>query len=128
MDRDTNLSIFDSIADHACGILRALKTEGTDRDRITNNHYSTKNLIRRLLSLAWQFRADCVWSVVLSLLLLLLGIVGLKLLGLVIDIIRRALDHSLPPSVYPFGWHPPPDWSALQTVTAIAVTIMVLAL
>ena len=128
MDRDTNLSIFDSIADHACGILRALKTEGTDRDRITDNHYSTKNLIRRLLSLAWQFRADCVWSVVLSLLLLLLGIAGLKLLGLVIDIIRRALDHSLPPSVYPFDWHPPPDWSALQTVTAIAVTIMVLAL
>ena len=65
---------------------------------------------------------------VLSLVLLLLGISGLKLLGLVIDVIRRALDPTLPTSVYPFGLHPPVSWSALQTVTAIAVTIMVLAL
>ena len=76
-----------------------------------------------LLALAWQFRADCVWSVVLSLVLLLLGIMGLKLLGLVIDVIRRALDSSLPPPVYPLGWQPPAEWSALQTVTVIAVTI-----
>jgi hypothetical protein len=54
-----------------------------------------------------MFRADCVWSVVLSLVLLLLGIAGLKLLGLVIDVIRRALDPSLPPPAYPFGWNPP---------------------
>jgi len=75
-----------------------------------------------------MFRADCVWSVVLSLILLLLGIAGLKLLGLVIDVIRRALDSSLPPPIYPFGWHPPAAWSALQIVTAIAVTIMLIAL
>ena len=53
---------------------------------------------------------------------------GLKLLGLVIDVIRRALDLSLPPPVYPLGWNPPPGWSALQVVTAIAVMIMLLAL
>ena len=65
---------------------------------------------------------------VLSLILLLFGIAGLKLLGLVIDVIRRALDPSLPSPAYPFGWNPPATWSALQIVTAIAVTIMVLAL
>jgi ATP-binding cassette subfamily B protein len=75
-----------------------------------------------------MFRADCIWSVVLSLILLLLGIAGLKLLGLVIDVIRRALDSSLPPPIYPFGWNPPATWSALQIVTAIAVTIMLIAL
>ena len=101
---------------------------GKDNDRATDERYSTGILIRRLLALAWQFRADCVWSVVLSLVLLLLGIMGLKLLGLVIDVIRRALDPSLPPPVYPFGWQPPAEWSALQTVTAIAAAIMVLAL
>ncbi|MES1180832.1 MAG: ABC transporter ATP-binding protein, partial [Verrucomicrobiota bacterium] len=68
-----------------------------------------------------------MWSVVLSLILLLFGIAGLKLLGLVIDVIRRALDPSLPAPLYPFGWNPPATWSALQTVTAIAVTIMVIA-
>jgi ATP-binding cassette subfamily B protein len=59
--------------------------------------------------------------------LLLLGIMGLKLLGLVIDVIRRALDPALPAPVYPLGWIPPATWSALQIVTAIAVAIMVLA-
>jgi ABC-type multidrug transport system fused ATPase/permease subunit len=65
---------------------------------------------------------------VLSLWLLLLGITGLKLLGLVIDIIRQALEPSLPPPVYPLGWIPPAGWSALQVVAAIAVMIMLLAL
>ena len=35
--------------------------------------------------------------------LLLLGIAGLKLLGVVIDVIRYTLDPSLPAPVYPFG-------------------------
>ncbi len=99
----------------------------TDNRSATDERYSTRELVRRLLSLAWQFRADCVWSVGLSLVLLLLGIMGLKLLGLVIDVIRHALDASLPPPLYPFGWQPPAEWSALQSVTAIAVTIMLLA-
>ena len=120
--------IFDSIADCNCGILDVLKASETDNNMATDERYSTRKLVRRLLSLAWQFRADCVWSVVLSLILLLLGIMGLKLLGLVIDVIRRALDPSLPPPLYPFGWNPPAEWSALQIVTAIAVTIMLLAM
>ena len=120
--------IFDSIADSACSILEALKTTGKDTNVTADDRYSEKELIRRLLALAWQFRADCIWSVVLSLVLLLLGIMGLKLLGLVVDVIRRALDPSFPPAVYPLGWNPPAGWSALQIVTAIAVTIMILAL
>jgi ABC-type multidrug transport system fused ATPase/permease subunit len=120
--------IFDSIAGSGCGILGVLKTSRTDNHIATDDRYSTEKLVRRLLSLAWQFRADCIWSVVLSLVLLLLGIAGLKLLGLVVDVIRRALDPSLPPPVYPFGWNPPATWSALQIVTAIAVAIMALAM
>ena len=64
----------------------------------------------------------------LSLILLLLGIAGLQLLGLVIDVIRQALDSSLPPPAYPFGWHPPATWSALQIVTVLALTIVAQAL
>jgi ATP-binding cassette subfamily B protein len=120
------LKIFGSIAESICDILDALKK--TKNDSAAKGKYSTKELIRRLLALAWQFRADCVWSVVLSLMLLLLGIAGLKLLGLVIDVIRQAIDSSLPSPVYPFGWHPPKTWSALRIVTAIAVVIMLLAM
>ncbi|MGD1089231.1 MAG: ABC transporter ATP-binding protein, partial [Verrucomicrobiota bacterium] len=105
-----------------------LKTSGTSNDSTADERYSTGKLVRRLLTLVWRFRADCVWSIVLSLVLLLLGIAGLKLLGLVIDVIRRALNPSLPPPAYPFGWNPPPTWSALQIVTALALTIVALAL
>lgn len=93
-----------------------------------DNRYSTGILVRRLFALAWQFRADCIWSTVLSLLLLLLGIAGLQLLGLVIDVIRQALNPSLPPPAYPFGWHPPANWSALAIVTALALAIVMQAL
>jgi len=59
---------------------------------------------------------------------LLLGIAGLKWLGLAIDVIRFALDPKLPPPAYPFGWHPPTGWSALQIVTALALAIVGLAI
>ncbi|HEY5298472.1 MAG TPA: ABC transporter ATP-binding protein [Verrucomicrobiae bacterium] len=100
---------------------------GIENQTAADARYATGKLVRRLFTLAWQFRADCVWSVVLSLVLLLLGIAGLKFLGVVIDVIRHALNSSLPPPIYPFGWNPPAGWSALQIVTAIAMTIMVLA-
>ncbi|HEY1788028.1 MAG TPA: ABC transporter ATP-binding protein [Verrucomicrobiae bacterium] len=94
-----------------------------------DDRYSTGNLVRRLLALAWRFRGDCIWSVVLSLALLLLGIVGLKLLGVVIDVIHHAMNPSgTPPPAYPFGWHPPADWSALQIVTALALAIVAQAI
>ncbi len=90
----------------------------------TGERYPTRELVRRLLSLAWRFRADCLWSLVLSVVLLLLGIAGLKLLGVVIDVIRYALDPTLPAPVYPFGWKPPAAWAALQVVTALALAIV----
>jgi len=81
-----------------------------------------------LLGLAWQFRRDCLLSLALSLTLLLLGLVGLQLLGLVIDVIRYALDPSQRPPIYPFGWLPPHKWTPLQTVTALALAIVAQAL
>jgi ATP-binding cassette subfamily B protein len=107
--------------------LDVLKTSGTLGQRPADERYATGKLVRRLFALAWQFRADCIWSTVLSLVLLLLGIAGLQLLGLVIDVIRQALDPSLPPPAYPFGWQPPANWSALQIVTSLALAIVIQA-
>lgn len=91
--------------------------------------YSTGDLVRRLMSLAWRFRGDCILSVVLSLLLLLLGITGLKLLGVVIDVIRHTMNPAgAAAPQYPFGWHPPAGWSGLQIVTALALAIVVQAI
>lgn len=67
-------------------------------------------------------------SVVLSLALLLLSIAGLKLLGVVIDVISHALNASAPAPQYPFGWQPPSEWSPLQIVTALALAIVAQAI
>ena len=76
------------------------------------------------LALAWQFRGDCLRSLVLSVMLLLLGLVGLQLLGVVIDVIRHALDPAQRAPVYPFGWTPPAGWTPVHMVTVMAVAIV----
>jgi len=92
------------------------------------SRYSTGMLVRRLLALAWKFRANCLWSTVLNLALLILAIAGLQLLGLVIDVIRQAVNPALPPPIYPLGWHPPSLWSPLQIVTLLSLAIVAQAL
>ncbi len=86
--------------------------------------YSNRVLVRRLLALAWQFRGDCLVSLLLSLLLLLLGLAGLQLLGLVIDVVRHALDAAQRAPVYPFGWKPPQRWTPLEIVTVLSGAIV----
>ncbi|HVU07688.1 MAG TPA: ABC transporter ATP-binding protein [Verrucomicrobiae bacterium] len=108
--------------------MSVLKMLGTAKLTSADERYSTSELVRRLLALAWKFRKDCLLSVGLSLVLLLLGLAGLQMLGVVIDVIRHALDPSQHVPVYPFGWHPPDDWSPLQIVTALALAIMAQAI
>ncbi len=86
--------------------------------------YRTGELVRRLLALAWQFRGDCLRSLLLSVFLPLLGLAGLQLLGVVIDVIRHALDPAQRAPVYPFGWRPPSSWTPLEVVTALALAIV----
>ncbi len=90
----------------------------------SSREYPTGELVRRLVALAWRYRADFLLSVSLSLVLLLLGLLGLQLLGVVIDVIRHALDPSLRTPRYPFGWTPPAQWTALQIVTGLALAIV----
>ncbi|HVU27796.1 MAG TPA: ABC transporter ATP-binding protein [Verrucomicrobiae bacterium] len=120
--------VFDSIAGFDCRIMPVLKMSGTTKLASADERYSTRKLVRRLLILAWKFRKDCLLSVGLSLVLLLLGLAGLQMLGVVIDVIRHALDPSQHAPVYPFGWHPPDNWSPLHIVTALALAIVAQAI
>jgi ATP-binding cassette subfamily B protein len=86
--------------------------------------YPPRELAKRLTLLAWQYRQDFLWSLGLSVALLLLGLLGLQLLGVVIDVIRYALDPSLPAPHYPFDWQPPANWTPLQIVTALSAAIV----
>jgi ATP-binding cassette subfamily B protein len=86
--------------------------------------YTTAQLARRLIALAWRFRLDCLVSLTLSLVLLLLGIWGLQFLGVVIDVIRYTLDPAQQSPRYPFGWVPPLGWPALKIVTVLSLGII----
>jgi len=97
-------------------------------DAKTDFRYSTGELMRRLFLLAWQFRTDCLLILFLSIVLLLLALLGLQLLGVVIDVIRHALDATSHVPVYPFGWEPPKGWTPLHIVTALSLAIVVQAL
>src|SRR5215472_16175997 len=90
--------------------------------------YGTGELVRRLLELAWRFRADCLLSLFLSLVLLLLGLAGLQLLGVAIDVIRHTLDPAQRAPVYPFHWMPPTQWTPLQIITTLSLAIVAQAL
>ena len=89
--------------------------------------YSDGELGRRLLALAWRFRRDCLLSLVMSVALLLLGLLGLQLLGVVVDVIRHALDSTQRAPAYPFGWIPPSTWAPLQIITGLSLAIIVQA-
>jgi len=88
---------------------------------------SAWRLVARLMGLAWRFRGDFLLSLGLSVAVLALGLAGLQLLGVVIDVIRHALDPAGRPPAYPFGWTPPADWSALRIVTVLSLGIIVQA-
>jgi hypothetical protein len=53
---------------------------------------STAGPLYRLLALSWQYRAQCLLVFVLQVVLLVLGVAGLGLTGVAIDVVRRALD------------------------------------
>jgi ATP-binding cassette subfamily B protein len=89
--------------------------------------YPTQELVRRLLALAWRFRADCLISLVLSGALLFLALTGLQFLGVVVDVLRHAVDPAQRLPLYPFGWVPPPSWSPLAIVSVLSVGIVVQA-
>lgn len=90
--------------------------------------YTTGELVQRLVLLAWRFRWDCLLSLGLSLLLLLLSLLGLQWLGVVIDVIRHELNPEQPVPHYPFGWDPPVGWSALRIAGALSLAILAQAL
>jgi ATP-binding cassette subfamily B protein len=105
-----------------------LKIPPQPSTKAESRDYPTGELVRRLLGVAWIYRANFLLSLAFSLALLLLGLLGLQLLGVVIDVIRHALDPSQRPPVYPLGWHPPAAWTPLQIVTGLSMAIIAQAL
>lgn len=84
-------------------------------------------LIRRLLLLAWRFRAGCLHILAQQAGLVLLGLGSLSFTGLGIDTIRQAIDPGSPAPMWPWGWEPPERWSPMSTITFIAAVTLLVA-
>ena len=68
---------------------------------------SNAQILRRLFGLAWQYRHDCLAVLAHQAALLALGLAGLGVVGLAVDVIRSALDPSAAPPPWPLGLRPP---------------------
>ena len=87
----------------------------------------SSRLVRRLLGLSWQYRKECVAVFSFQVVLLGLGVSGLKLSGLAIDVTRRALDPAVSPPRWPFGLALPPEWGPAKLLLLIGSLVLVMA-
>jgi ABC-type multidrug transport system fused ATPase/permease subunit len=90
--------------------------------------YTQRELLRRLLAMAWQHRAGCMWLIAQQAALVLLSLAGLGGIGIAIDFLRHRVEPSLGPMSFPFGWLPPAAWSDMQVLGAIAGGVVFVAL
>lgn len=85
-------------------------------------------VILRLLKISWHYRRACVQVLVLQLILVAMGLGGLGLTGVAIDFLRHAIDPSVKPPLWPFGLHPPSEWSPFLVLFILSGGILLLAL
>lgn len=92
---------------------------------------SNFQLVGRLWSLAWRYRAASLKVVLLQFVLLALALSGLGLLGLGIDVVGYGFNpvgEDNPGGAkaprWPFGIQPPGAWDPLQKVALVAVFIV----
>lgn len=84
-------------------------------------------LLRRLLSLSWRYWRQCLAVFGYQVVLLALGVSGLGLSGLAIDVIRHALEGGTPAPRWPLGFTPPP-WTTPGLLGLLGGLVLVAAL
>ncbi|MEM6333645.1 MAG: ABC transporter ATP-binding protein [Planctomycetota bacterium] len=95
--------------------------------RLAESSLTNGQIIRRLLRLAWQYKAYALLTLGLQLVLLVMAVTGLGLLGLGVDELGAHVDPDAEPPAWPFGIPRPDSWSPMQRVGAIAAGIFAIA-
>lgn len=85
-------------------------------------------LVRRLLAMGWSYRRGSIRILVLQIILLTIGLAGLSLTGLGIDVIHSEIEPTFKAPAWPFGLAPPDGWPSMGKIGAIAGTILLLAM
>ncbi|HVY31327.1 MAG TPA: ABC transporter ATP-binding protein [Polyangiaceae bacterium] len=81
--------------------------------------------MKRLLALAWRYRQQCIAVFAYQVVLLGLGVCGLGLSGLAIDLLRHAIMHAPSPH-WPLGFTPP-AWSTLRLLFLLGGLVLAAA-
>ncbi len=87
---------------------------------------SHAHLLRRLLALSWRYRGQCIAVFACQVVLLGLGVLGLGLSGLAIDVIRHALEPGSAPPVWPWGLKPQLG-STVQVLLTLGAAVLTAA-
>jgi ATP-binding cassette subfamily B protein len=84
-------------------------------------------IVGRLLALSWHYRRECLKVLIFQVVLLGMGLGGLGLSGVAIDVLRQTLQAQAPAPRWPFGLAPPPGTDPLTAVIAIGAVILLMA-
>lgn len=87
-----------------------------------------RRTFRRLAALTWQYRHTCLKLLALQFVLLGLGMSGLALAGMGVDVIRYEIESHTAPTKWPLGFHPPAHWHGFPLLVGLAAAVAVLAL
>ncbi len=85
--------------------------------------YTQRELLRRLLDLAWEQRAGCLKLIAQQASLVILSLAGLGGIGLGIDYVRHVLEHTTSAPMFPLGWKPPADWRPMQVLSLLSLWV-----
>lgn len=81
-------------------------------------------VLRRLVAVAWRFRARVFAVLGLQALLLAMTLGGLGFTGLAIDVVRHSFDGSAPNPAWPLGLTPPIRWGTLEQLLVIGGAVL----
>lgn len=84
-------------------------------------------LLSRLVRLTMRYGWGAAGLVLLNIALLALGLAGLGGVGVAIDFLREQVQPGSPPAKFPFGWHPPADWTPRTVLLALGLCIFAAA-
>lgn len=101
-------------------------------EQLNEKNYSNKELILRMLKLAWVYRRGCIIVIFMQVLLLAFTMSGLGFTGLGVDYIKycwsvnNGIEEAMPR--FPFGLNPPQEWSNLAVLGIIAGCVLLFSL
>jgi len=85
-------------------------------------------VLGRLIGLVWRHRWHCLFILAIQLVLLALGLTGLALAGMGVDVIRYEIESHIAPPRWPLGIHIPTDWHGMPLLAVLSGIIASLAL